>query len=310
MDTNKYKSFNANVLVNLEIEKSKLSREKSIILLDKALMLYFLFLFVGIMGFINGYIKASVLNALVLMSFGVLVVGIIPYWITMKKEEKKLESLILEFARAKASEVESMFNGGVSGGFSGVSGVSVPKVPKVRPRGRGKRGVSPLIATVLLIAFAVALGAVVMNWGRTYTENTVANVEKKSDVDVKCSLDVQMKLLELSDKPQMCVGEWGTNSYINFTAINVGTKKIDGLRVTVIGDGNPGLVSNTSISNSSMVIGGAVKLSIPYAVSSVGSLKKVLVIPVVDINGIQTPCSGSGSTLERDGSDITACNSS
>ncbi|MFH1174446.1 MAG: archaellin/type IV pilin N-terminal domain-containing protein [archaeon] len=28
----------------------------------------------------------------------------------------------------------------------------------------GKRGISPLIATVLLIAFAVALGAMIMNW--------------------------------------------------------------------------------------------------------------------------------------------------
>jgi len=28
----------------------------------------------------------------------------------------------------------------------------------------GKRGISPLIATVLLVAFAVSLGAVVMNW--------------------------------------------------------------------------------------------------------------------------------------------------
>ena len=29
-----------------------------------------------------------------------------------------------------------------------------------------KKGVSPLIATVLLIAFAIALGTVIMNWGR------------------------------------------------------------------------------------------------------------------------------------------------
>lgn len=32
---------------------------------------------------------------------------------------------------------------------------------------RTKKGVSPLIATVLLIAFAVALGAVVMNWSHS-----------------------------------------------------------------------------------------------------------------------------------------------
>ena len=32
---------------------------------------------------------------------------------------------------------------------------------------KNRRGVSPLIATVLLIAFAVALGTVIMNWGRS-----------------------------------------------------------------------------------------------------------------------------------------------
>ena len=34
----------------------------------------------------------------------------------------------------------------------------------------GKRGISPLIATVLLVAFAVALGAVVMNWAKGVEE--------------------------------------------------------------------------------------------------------------------------------------------
>jgi len=33
-----------------------------------------------------------------------------------------------------------------------------------------KKGVSPLIATVLLIAFAVSLGAVIMNWGKSAFE--------------------------------------------------------------------------------------------------------------------------------------------
>lgn len=33
-----------------------------------------------------------------------------------------------------------------------------------------KKGVSPLIATVLLIAFAVSIGAVIMNWGKSALE--------------------------------------------------------------------------------------------------------------------------------------------
>ena len=34
----------------------------------------------------------------------------------------------------------------------------------------GRRGVSPLIATVVLIGFAVSLGAVIMSWGKTIFE--------------------------------------------------------------------------------------------------------------------------------------------
>ena len=52
-----------------------------------------------------------------------------------------------------------------------------------------KKAVSPLIATVLLIAFAVALGAVVMNWGRSYVETTAKYAEEKSDIQILCSRD-------------------------------------------------------------------------------------------------------------------------
>ncbi|RJQ15803.1 hypothetical protein C4573_06655 [Candidatus Woesearchaeota archaeon] len=35
----------------------------------------------------------------------------------------------------------------------------------------GKRGISPLIATLLLIAFTVALGVMIMNWGRNIVDD-------------------------------------------------------------------------------------------------------------------------------------------
>ena len=37
-----------------------------------------------------------------------------------------------------------------------------------------KKGMSPLVATVLLIAFAVALGAVVLNWGEEFVQEATA----------------------------------------------------------------------------------------------------------------------------------------
>jgi len=35
----------------------------------------------------------------------------------------------------------------------------------------------------------------------------------------------------------------------------------------------------------------------------------VLIMPVVEVNGKQTTCSGTGSTLEKESADVMACNS-
>ena len=70
-------------------------------------------------------------------------------------------------------------------------------------RMNGKKGVSPLIATVLLIAFAVALGAVVMNWGQSFTKQTIDNTETTQKTTMGCSFDVSIKEVEINGEPQL-----------------------------------------------------------------------------------------------------------
>jgi len=104
-------------------------------------------------------------------------------------------------------------------------------------RFKSKRAVSPLIATVLLIAFAVALGAVVMNWGRTYVEDTAAFAREKSDTEIKCSSDVKLDFLEVRNVKRLCY-EYTTTTKLNFTVENIGKLDIVGLAVTVVGAKN------------------------------------------------------------------------
>jgi flagellin-like protein len=52
----------------------------------------------------------------------------------------------------------------------------------VRPK-----GISPMIATVLLIAFTVAVGGIVSIWITGFTSTTTEEVSKQSDVEVTCS---------------------------------------------------------------------------------------------------------------------------
>lgn len=56
-----------------------------------------------------------------------------------------------------------------------------------------KRGMSPLIATVLLIAFAVALGVMVMNWGKS--AQPIAPV---------AGTDIKVNAYALGDKTLLC----------------------------------------------------------------------------------------------------------
>lgn len=80
-------------IITLELEKSRLNREKSMLVLNKSLFIYFCFLFVGVIGFLNGYVSKSLLNLLILMGLIVLIIGTVPYIQTMKHEEKNLDRL-------------------------------------------------------------------------------------------------------------------------------------------------------------------------------------------------------------------------
>jgi flagellin-like protein len=51
---------------------------------------------------------------------------------------------------------------------------------------RRKKGISPLIATVLLIAFTVAVAAIVSTWITTFTSESAGTVGEKSEEELYC----------------------------------------------------------------------------------------------------------------------------
>ncbi len=54
-------------------------------------------------------------------------------------------------------------------------------------KGRGRKGVSPLIAAVLLIAFTMAVAAILTAWVTTFTQETTQEVGNISDELIECS---------------------------------------------------------------------------------------------------------------------------
>jgi flagellin-like protein len=67
-----------------------------------------------------------------------------------------------------------------------------------------KKGISPLIATVLLVAFAVALAAVVMNWNTAFLKDTSEHARTESETRVSCTLDMGLKVHEIYGEQQIC----------------------------------------------------------------------------------------------------------
>ena len=87
-----------------------------------------------------------------------------------------------------------------------------------------KRGVSPLIATVLLISFAVALGSVVLNWGRNL------DISKPGDVCAGVSIKIRHII-----SSEVCYAGSGKNTFIQFILDNNGNADIDGISIWVTG---------------------------------------------------------------------------
>ncbi len=88
------KQFTAqdSMIFEMELEISKLRREKSVFVLNKAIFLYFFFIFLGVLGLLTGY--EGVFNLLVILGLISIIVGSVPYVSTMYYEERNLKDMV------------------------------------------------------------------------------------------------------------------------------------------------------------------------------------------------------------------------
>jgi flagellin-like protein len=146
-----------------------------------------------------------------------------------------------------------------------------------------KRGVSPLIATILLIAFAVALGAVVMSIGRS----TIGG------------MDAGFAILDLGGKKQVCFFDRQADSALEITIKNGDTMEIADFQISIIGSVD--VLNSNSLLSTPLNKGEVKRLLIKYDESAVGEIRKVIITPNIIRNGERTL--GTGINLEN----IVAC---
>lgn len=106
----------------------------------------------------------------------------------------------------------------------------------------GKKGISPIIATILLIAFAVALGAMIMNW----SSNLVAGgAQEQACGNVKFSI-----------RTPMCFED----NKIKVDVANVGEQKIGALVLRI---NSPELDQDIQVKNSGLEPGEVFSKRVP-----------------------------------------------
>ncbi len=153
-----------------------------------------------------------------------------------------------------------------------------------------KKGVSPLIATILLIAFAVALGSVVMNWGLSL------DLGKPDD---KCR-NVEI-IIRSIDVAEVCFGGFGQNGYINFILDNAGSADINGLAIWIIGDKGTKLFDLDNILIKKGLLYDKKDKEVSYDFTEFGNIKQVQFIPKVKAEQTTEICPKNAIKAEKIG---------
>lgn len=153
---------------------------------------------------------------------------------------------------------------------------------RIKKRGK-KQGISPLIATVLLVGFTIAVVAVVMIWGKNYFEET----SEKQGVVSKQKFDCSM--IEITIRSAIS-GQGSQDVFISTE--NLKNIEIDGFIARVEGeDGVDPVKIFEPLSGLS---------SNNYDVSfieDIGDPKKVTMIPRMELGqGVWLPCSDQAIT--------------
>lgn len=152
-----------------------------------------------------------------------------------------------------------------------------------------KTTISPLMATVLLIAFSVALGAVVMKWGETYIEENAEFVRGVREVVTSCD-SASFSLVQSEGQPKICQ----QNGKLLVWFDNGPHVELSNIMARVLGEKN---VAVQYVLESPLQKSGAAKTEI--GLEKTGKATQVKFTPEITINGDAVQCTEKAVVVER-----------
>lgn len=154
---------------------------------------------------------------------------------------------------------------------------------------KNKKGISPLIATVLLISFAVSLGAVVMNWSAKVQETAQTS-------NLNCdNTFIDISVLS-SGKPDICISQ---NKVL--MTIEAMSGKITDLKIVLNGEKN--VLSKNKILENPIKDGDLARVNLDYNKEKYGKIKEIKIYPIIGKAENEKTCVENFITLAN----ITTC---
>ncbi len=146
---------------------------------------------------------------------------------------------------------------------------------------KNKRGISPLIATVLVIGFTIVLAALVITWGTKLFRTTVEETEAASKITLACTTGLKLDVLEKSES--------GSDVILKMRNNNQNTPVKDFLGVINFDDGTTsGSVTPTATD------GNELEFPVPkvytFASGGTGNSVSIDVYPEFDLDGQTKAC--------------------
>lgn len=143
-----------------------------------------------------------------------------------------------------------------------------------------KKGISPLIATVLIVGFTIVLAVLVITW--------ISGTVSKQTEDTDCQVEVNNKCLEIVNKLSV-QHTWPTTSLMMASIVNSGSTGITApSRIVAIPVKSDGTTDGTL--NKNMTVGAYTTSTQEAFTIQTGVYTKLRLIPVIDNGECNAEC--------------------
>lgn len=152
-----------------------------------------------------------------------------------------------------------------------------------------KKGVSPLIATVLLIILSIGIGLAVMSWGRAYIEEKAEFVQGVQETITLCD-SAEVSVVVVEGVPQLCLEGNIIKGFVD------NGPDVDVYDIQARVAGTAGVY--TQESTLPEVLKRSKAAQIAFAVPTIGKIKQVKLTPKIRMNSDIVFCSQSEVVVE------------